>query len=241
MIHKLQLCSSNSRLCITFARQSCQLVIAKMYSTRSQEAQTSLSQSHLQHSSDFPRCQNKRMLTWKAFRKNPDPKKDGVGPDGQLVFSNNNKFYLHSAYIALCVCAGYMCVSAMVIYYNYQTGSLPTKIDADHPVVFVTLGNVLGLSLLVLTRILMKRSLFRIYYYPSMNQFEGIEYRWNMTKNNVKFSPEDVQILESVSFFRELKGNIQIKQKPYYLPLKDFKNPAHYNIMVGNIKPENYD
>jgi hypothetical protein len=55
----------------------------------------------------------------------------------------------------------------------------------------------------------------------------------------VLFGPENVEIVEQKSsVFGEVKGNFRINENMYYLPLKDFKSPLYYNIMVGSVMPE---
>lgn len=181
---------------------------------------------------------NVRGLTSMIFRKSPDPKSDGVEPNSQLIFTNNNKWYLHSAYVGLSICAVYMTLATTALYRDFYLGHLASEITPDHPLVFATIGYTFGLVLLYLTRQLVNRSLFRIYYHPTTNMFTGIEFTWLMTKNRVTFTSENVKTVEQNSFLQELGGNFLIKQKLYYLPKKDFKSPLFYNIMIGLIKPE---
>lgn len=183
-----------------------------------------------------PNSRGLALRLWK--RKEPDPKTDGVGPDAQLIFSNNNKWYLHGTYVGLSLCTAYMTLTTAYVYHQLYNGQLPAEISPEHPVVYATLGLAFGLALLYPTRQLVKRTLFRIYYLPTTNRFTGIEYTWLMGKNGVSFGPENVELVEQSSLFREMKGNFRIKQNLYYLPLKDFKSPLYYNIMVGTVKPE---
>jgi len=173
---------------------------------------------------------------WK--KREPNPKTDGVEPDAQLIFSNNNKWYLLGAYAGLCLCTANMVLSTAYVYNQLYSGQLPAEISPEHPVIFATLGLAFGLALLYFTRLLVKRTLFRIYYLPTTRRFTGIEYTWLMSKNRVSFGPESVELVEQNSLFREMKGNFRINQNLYYLPLKDFKSPLYYNVMIGTVKPE---
>jgi len=171
----------------------------------------------------------------RAFSVTPDSHQS---EDEELVYVNSNKNYLVPAYASLCVSSVVVLGITAHMYWNYFVLGIPPRtVEIENPMLYAFLGNVFGISLLVVTRYLLSRTFIRIYYNPTSRNFTGEGYTWRLRKSETVFAAGSAKQLDVPAGLSELRGNYLINGRPIYLNAESFKSPVHYNLMMGFVKP----
>ncbi|KAK6186168.1 hypothetical protein SNE40_008260 [Patella caerulea] len=88
------------------------------------------------------------------------------------------------------------------------------------------LGSVFCVCMLVLVNTIVRRTILRIYHKPKSDQFIAIL----PTTKKIEFTSKDC----TKGLMRMKIGNVEIKNKPYFVSPNDFQLPYYFNIIKAH-------
>ncbi|CAG2250662.1 unnamed protein product [Mytilus edulis] len=76
-------------------------------------------------------------------------------------------------------------------------------------------------------------TMFRMYKHIDSDLFIGVVPRWFLWTKNFTFRPADIKRFPPSGYIRFVRGDVQIKGRPFVLDFAEFALPKYYNEMVG--------
>ena len=169
-------------------------------------------------------------------------RKDGVSPDCLVVYRNNLLNYVY----LINLCLHPMVIASVLIGTHNIYSAWAEKGYCD----LVTLMNAdqafnsvcylaLAILIILMSRGISHRTIVRLYYNEAKQRYHAVLRSRNMVSTYVMdFVPGDVTERKAGAMMGQFRGNFTIKGRPFVINSADFRNPFHYNLMVGNIEPK---
>ncbi|XP_076181529.1 transmembrane protein 70 homolog, mitochondrial isoform X2 [Ptiloglossa arizonensis] len=109
-------------------------------------------------------------------------------------------------------------------------------IEDDNMIVFMGTFGIIGMFAIftpLLIYIITKKYVTDLYYYPKEDSYLAKRYSMFLTKNEIKFTTNDVHVPDISGMFY----SCNVKGIPLFFNESDFKDVAHYFHIMGYYKP----
>lgn len=108
------------------------------------------------------------------------------------------------------------------------------KVNIDKSKIpFIIAGSAFAIILITCLTKIYRFTMFRMYKHIDSDLFIGVVPRWFLWTKNFTFRPSDIKRFPPSGYIRFVRGDIQIKRRPFVLDFGEFGLPKYYNEILG--------
>ncbi|KAL5021089.1 hypothetical protein ScPMuIL_000244 [Solemya velum] len=167
----------------------------------------------------------------------PRYKKDGVSKEYELIYENNMRNY-YKWYSVVVYCSIFPSLYiALATMWNFQNEKWE-NVHIEHPLSLAIPGLLFGLVLLLLCVYVSRRNVIRIYMNAEKGQGVAIVPDRILLTKQLPFSVEDCSRIPPSPVLKQLRGNLRIQNRSFFVVGSDFAVAKDYNDLMGWEIPE---